>query len=759
MHGNVLEWCSDWYDLLGSRPNVAVTDPAGPPDGAWRVIRGGCWFDGSRHCRSAKRYRQAPSARERMVGFRLAQSLSGTSPQKEGNNEAAEARLEESPTKMVTVAAEEVRASQLEGLRNSIDVEMKLIPAGTFTMGHPGGSAIERPHKVTLTKPFYIGVHEVTNAQWKLLMGSVPSKWKDDDRPVERVSWDEATEFCRTLSELPDAKSAGRVYRLPTEAEWEYACRAGTSTKYSFGDEDSRLGDFGWIVGNSSNTTHTVMQKSPNAWGLCDMHGNVREWCSDWFDNYPDGEVTDPIGPSSRVFRVCRGGGWGDLANFYRSATRSFSSPTTQDSGLGFRLACSQSPIAALPEESDEAQPQAEAASADRSLRKDVNALGIELLEIPAGTFQMGEDSGAVTVTLSRPLWLGTTEVTQRQWVRLMGTEPWLEKGEKSSPGDAAFPAVSISWLDAMEFCEKLTKRERVLRRLTANEKYRLPTSAEWEYACRAGTTTKYSFGDDESKLTDFAWFEDNSDKTFHAVGSKDPNPWGFHDMHGNVWEWCSDWHADKATGGVDPVGPATGSQRLVRGGGWSAAARYCTSSYYSKDQPPNTNRFLGFRVARGQSVSSSTGDEEAALPASSWHLADLFPIDSSVGYYRLEKGTLTEWSVNDLEISKGFLACAPSFIDFKMPTLKPTTLRGAVGISRVNANSKCRFMVFGDGRKLWESGVITKKPGVVASIVEEFSVNLTRVRTLRLAVDSLGDINSDHSVWIDPVIETKVAR
>jgi formylglycine-generating enzyme required for sulfatase activity len=224
-------------------------------------------------------------------------------------------------------------------LTNSIGIEMKLIPAGSFSMGDASGASDENPHPVTLTRPFYIGVHEVTSAQWERVMGGVPSTWKGADHPVVNVNWGDAMEFCRRLSALPEEKAAGRVYRLPTEAEWEYACRAGTWTRFSFGDDERLLGEYGWFERNSGGATHPVGKKKPNAWGLYDMHGNVWEWCSDWFG--PDGAATDPQGPSVGSNRVRRGGSWLKSALHCRSAYRFGVSPGTRSSDLGFRLAVS----------------------------------------------------------------------------------------------------------------------------------------------------------------------------------------------------------------------------------------------------------------------------------------------------------------------------------------------------------------------------------------------------------------------------------
>jgi formylglycine-generating enzyme required for sulfatase activity len=240
---------------------------------------------------------------------------------------------------------------KLPPIQNSVGMELKLLPVGTFTMGEATGDSDETPHQVSLTRTFYIGVHEVTNAQWKRVMGSVPSNWKDDDRPVEMVSWDDAMEFCKKLSELPEERKAGRVYRLPTEAEWEYACRAGTTTTYSFGDDESKLGDHAWFDEHGGAQTHPVGYQKPNAWGLYDMHGNVSEWCGDWYGHYGSGPATDPQGPSGASSRIDRGGDWHNAARFCRSANRSWQDPSDRYITLGFRLALSPSESQPVPPE------------------------------------------------------------------------------------------------------------------------------------------------------------------------------------------------------------------------------------------------------------------------------------------------------------------------------------------------------------------------------------------------------------------------
>jgi len=224
---------------------------------------------------------------------------------------------------------------------NSIAMKLAYIRPGGFMMGSPeteaGRVGHETQHKVTLTKGYFIGIHTVTQAQWKAVMGASVSRFKGDDLPVDEVLWDDAATFCKKLSE-----KEGKLYRLPTEAEWEYACRAGTTTMFNTGDGETALGEAAWYGGNSdSNATHPVGRKKPNSWGLYDMHGNVWEWCNDGYGEYPCGAVTDPAGAvDSR--RVLRGGDWRCGPLFCRSAHRFGSGPNYRDDVFrGFRVALS----------------------------------------------------------------------------------------------------------------------------------------------------------------------------------------------------------------------------------------------------------------------------------------------------------------------------------------------------------------------------------------------------------------------------------
>lgn len=220
-------------------------------------------------------------------------------------------------------------------IKNSIGMEFVKIPSGTFMIGSPvsekGRNTDETQHQVTISQSFYLGKYEVTQGQWKALMESNPSKFSGcgDNCPVEYVNWQEIEEFIKKLN----AKGEG-IYRLPTEAEWEYACRAGTIGEFS----GSNLEEIAWYSENSSNRTHPVGQKKANPWGLYDMHGNVYERVQDWYGNYPNGSVVDPKGQNTGVNLVIRGGGWGSGAESLRSASRSSGSPTFRLSDSGFRL-------------------------------------------------------------------------------------------------------------------------------------------------------------------------------------------------------------------------------------------------------------------------------------------------------------------------------------------------------------------------------------------------------------------------------------
>jgi len=220
----------------------------------------------------------------------------------------------------------------------------RLIPAGTFVMGSPtdelGRDSDETQYTVTLTRAYYIQTTEVTQGQWQSVMNTNPSTFADCgyNCPIEGISWNDTQTFISTLNSMGEGS-----YTLPTEAQWEYAARAGSNKALSNGkiidvSTDSNLDIMAWYTPNSSSTPHTVAQKKPNAWGLFDMHGNVYEWCQDWYDDYPTNSVADPFGPLTGTTRVYRGGSWDSYARYCRSANRSSNSPDNLYNYIGLRL-------------------------------------------------------------------------------------------------------------------------------------------------------------------------------------------------------------------------------------------------------------------------------------------------------------------------------------------------------------------------------------------------------------------------------------
>jgi formylglycine-generating enzyme required for sulfatase activity len=237
------------------------------------------------------------------------------------------------------------------------------------------------------------------------------------------------------------------------------------------------------------------------------------------------------------------------------------------------------------------------------------------LVFIPPGTFTMGSPTNEAdrydwegpqtAVTISRGFWMGSFEVTQGEYLAVMGINPshftTIDASSIPIPPDLSRPVETVSWDNAISYCAKVTERERGAGRLPGAFVYRLPTEAEWEYAARAGSTTRFSYGDDPdyTNLPSYAWYVDNGGQTTHPVGQKLPNPWGLYDMQGNVREWCQDWWSDSLPGGIalDPQGPAAGSFRVLRGGVWSVTARLCRSAFRIGGFADEGDDFNGFRV------------------------------------------------------------------------------------------------------------------------------------------------------------------
>jgi sulfatase modifying factor 1 len=253
---------------------------------------------------------------------------------------------------------------------------------------------------------------------------------------------------------------------------------------------------------------------------------------------------------------------------------------------------------------------------------RDDNGLKLKLVWCPPGKFKMGSpdtdkdrqtNEDQAEVTLTNGFSLGQTEVTQGQWEKVMGSTPWKEKRYVKEGAD--YPATYVSWENAMEFCRKLTDQERSAGRLPKGYEYTLPTEAQWEYACRTGTTTRYSFGDDASPLSEYAWWgafsrdgNTTTEEYAHRVGLKKPNQWGLHDMHGNVFEWCLDWREARGIGETDAFDPLSGRQPVYRGGSWTYDARSCRAAYRRRSSPTYHSYIVGFRVAASVSADRPDG-------------------------------------------------------------------------------------------------------------------------------------------------------
>jgi formylglycine-generating enzyme required for sulfatase activity len=481
-------------------------------------------------------------------------------------------------------------------ITNSIDMQLVLIPAGKFLMGSPKGEvgreANEEQHEVEITKPFYLGKFHVTLGQFRKFVadkdyhggknyrGSTGTG-NSDDHPVVNVSWNDAVAFCAWLS-----KKEGKTYRLPTEAEWEYSCRAGTKTAYYFGDDAKDLKHYGWYSGNSGGRAQPVGKLKSNDWGLCDMHGNVWQWCSDYYkaDYYKEGSRRDPQGPAAGASRVLRGGSCVIDPPLCRAARRNDAQQVYSNNITGFRVVR-----------------VTEGPSSEPPAKSITNSVGMKLVLIPAGKFLMGSPKGEEAradneeqheVEITRSFYLGKFHVTLGQFRRFVEDKAYHGGKNYPTPGSGHsvdHPVVNVSWRDAVAFCDWLSKKE--------GKTYRLPTEAEWEYSCRAGTKTAYYFGDDVKDLKHYAWYNGNSGIKAQPVGKLKPNAWGLCDMHGNVWQWCSDYYKEGSRRGRQ--GPAAGASRVCRGGSFDNDPRGCRAASRGGQVPSNRTVYLGFRVVR----------------------------------------------------------------------------------------------------------------------------------------------------------------
>ena len=503
-------------------------------------------------------------------------------------------------------------------ITNSIGMKMVFIPHGTFNMGstlsEQERNADEVQHEVTISRDFYLGAYEVTQSQYKRIMGSNPSRFQgvvcdfNEELPVDSVRWEDAVDFCNKLNRIEPQNLLGRVYRLPTEAEWEYACRAGTESTYSFGTEKALLSEYAWYKENSADRIHTVGLKEPNPWGLYDMYGNVFEWCFDYGGAYVNSAVRDPAGPTYGDTHVLRGGSFSMYWQGIRSAGIRGNAGRIDRGSCGFRV------VLGFPVTPSNVGSPEEKMTVDESIQSNaiINSIGMRFALIPKGTFMMGspegelersEDETVHEVTISRDYYFGIHEVTQDQYLKVTGVNPSFFQGFRVRGSSMNHPVEQVSWEDAVEFCKQLSE---LPEEKQAGRVYRLPTEAEWEYACRAGTKTAFSFDEEGDLLASYrwyhrdGWFELNSSGETHGVGQKQPNRWGLYDMHGNVWEWCADWYAEYPEGPlVDPSGPSFGERRVARGGSYLLGfTDLCRSSNRFSIEPSFQFVDRGFRVA-----------------------------------------------------------------------------------------------------------------------------------------------------------------
>ncbi len=568
--------------------------------------------EGTRLAEERRREEAAAAARKRKEEARLAgerrqreEALRQKEEQQRRREEELNRREEQQRQREETFRREEEQAAERkrqaeerrkleEAERNKITlnvggVEFKMVrvEGGTFAMGCTSEQEDdchdwEKPvHSVTLSS-YYIGETEVTQALWEAVMGNNPSHWKGDDLPVAGLTWDEAQEFIQKLNRL-----TCRTFRLPTEAEWEYAARGGSKSRgYKYSGSNS-IDDVAWYKGNSGKKPHPVKGKQANELGIYDMSGNVEEWCSDSYGDYNSGSQHDPEGSPIDNARVMRGGYWFLDAWFCRVSNRwDCYAPNTQSDHFGFRLVLDDNPTMTENHERNDTFNKRDEIFAVRGVE-------FKMVWVEGGTFTMGctsehgedcddNEKPAHSVTLSS-YYIGETEVTQALWEAVMVNNPSEFKGNN-------LPVEQVSWDDVQKFVQKLN-------RLTGRT-FRLPTEAEWEYAGRGGSKSRdYKYSGSNS-IKDVAWYTGNSGKKPHPVKEKRANELGLYDMSGNVWEWCSDWYGEynhSLQHNAEDIKNV--SVRALRGGAWNIYAGDCRVSRRLESSPGHRYNFVGFRL------------------------------------------------------------------------------------------------------------------------------------------------------------------
>lgn len=480
--------------------------------------------------------------------------------------------------------------------------------SGEFNMSSPEDEVGRQKgeydlYKVSVDKDFYIGKYEVTQAQYLALMGENPSKNLGDEKPVERVTYYYALEFCKKLNQITEnSRPEGYEFTLPTEIQWEYACRAGTNSAFNNGKTLSKLkgvseeiDEIAWYKSNSEGKTHTVGMKKSNNWGIYDMHGNVAEWCLDAFNNQG---VSAQVNNDSRC--AIRGGAYFFEPEKLRSASRGANAPNTLSSGVGFRVALVNTSDKPLKEEKvvnkGESEKTEKVLTAGIKISVSVNGVKFPLIGCPAGEYTFGSPENEIgrdvvekqrKILLKNSFYIGKYEITQGQYKAIMGNNPSITTGDK-------LPVHNVNWLDAQKFCQKLNELTKDKR--PANYDFALPSEEQWEYACRSGYSTSLNNGKNlvkadssDNELNKIGWYNENACGIAQTVGKKTANAWGIHDMLGNVWEWCSN--------SVDNSDNDEFKTRILRGGGFKSKAGSCRCAKRYEAKENLTSEDFGFRV------------------------------------------------------------------------------------------------------------------------------------------------------------------
>ena len=534
-----------------------------------------------------------------------------------------------------------------EDLESVLSYENSQIYGGFLPEDEKFYHEAESQGPIVIAKDFWLGMYEVTEKQSEAVLfyqeflldslsqdtqsgtqeqsnGGIPMDMSIYDRePWGSVPFNSAWVFCEALNRfyaerLPD----GYCFAIPWEAQWEYACRAGTVTELNNGTDlnlhnkiSDNLNQVGWYQGNSHGYVQLVGQKQPNAWELYDMHGNLAEWCIDRVR--PMMFMTECL-PDTGESHILRGGAFNAQAEACCSSARASLNRAVGTEFTGFRLALIPKELAPefVPkpnENHSSAEPCAGAFVAELPA-----GFRLVLAKIPAGRFMMGSpeseagrptleywqtaidwatdkasnfhrhtDENQREVVIPRDFWLGCFEVTRGQYAAVIGAD-------LSKLGHPDRPVTQVRWTNALAFCEKLN--ELCADQLPEGYHFALPTEEQWEYACRAGTTTALNSGKDLTQpefycpnLAEVGWFQINSGEHKHEVGLLKPNAWGLYDMHGNVWEWC------RCTAPVDDDPLST---RILRGGSWYDAPRFCRSAMRRWLDEDRGGPDIGFRVA-----------------------------------------------------------------------------------------------------------------------------------------------------------------